>query len=206
MCFSNEEGRKVGSLKRLVRSHWGRWEIKKEHAAAAGSAFPSQNSKKKTPLSEHFWKLRWSKSARRHREKVTERELKRERERETERERERETQSLNHLSIHQIISGFALPFMYHKNLVSHSFLPLKLLPPPCAVLLTGRYEKNYMSMRAHTYIYIYGPGRRPATPPNGIPPWYPPPCIYTYRPTYLPTYLPSYLPTYVCTYVFTYIT
>ena len=36
------EGRKVGSLKRRVRSHLARWEIKKLHAVVARSTFPSQ--------------------------------------------------------------------------------------------------------------------------------------------------------------------
>ena len=88
-------GRKVGSLKRRVRSQLARWEMKKLHAVVARSTFPSQNgqntrgadhfwklmSKKCTPLwreahfqvkmykthsvSDHFWKLRCRKSARR---------------------------------------------------------------------------------------------------------------------------------------------
>ena len=40
------EGRKVGPLKRRVRSHLARWEIKKLHAVVARSTFPSQNFSK----------------------------------------------------------------------------------------------------------------------------------------------------------------
>ena len=50
--FVAPEGRKVGSLKRRVRSQLARWEMK--------NCTP-QN----TPLSDHFWKLRCRKSARR---------------------------------------------------------------------------------------------------------------------------------------------
>ena len=88
-------GRKVGSLKRRVRSHLGRWEMKnctplwreahlevkmykahqvrstfgswdieKVYAIVARSTFPSQNVQH-TSASEHFWKMRCSKSARR---------------------------------------------------------------------------------------------------------------------------------------------
>ena len=93
--FVAPEGRKVGSSKRRVRSHVARWEMKnftplwreahfqvkmykthharntfgswdveKVHAAVARSTFPSQNVQN-TPGSEHFWKLRCRKSARR---------------------------------------------------------------------------------------------------------------------------------------------
>ena len=93
--FGAPEGRKVGSLKRRVRSQLARWEMKhctplwreahfqvkmcktpqlrstfrscdveKVHAIVARSTFPSQNVQK-TPLSDHFWKLRCWKSARR---------------------------------------------------------------------------------------------------------------------------------------------
>ena len=93
--FGAPEGRKVGSLKRRVRSQLARWEIKsctplrreahvqvkmykthqcrttfgscdveKVHAVVARSAFPSQNVQN-TPCSDHFWKLRCRKSARR---------------------------------------------------------------------------------------------------------------------------------------------
>ena len=89
------EGRKVGSLKRRVRSQLARWEMKnctplwreahfevkmykthqrrttfgswdveKVHAVVARSTFPSQNVQN-TSASEHFWKLRCWKSARR---------------------------------------------------------------------------------------------------------------------------------------------
>ena len=87
--------RKVGSLKRRVRSQLARWEMKsctplwreahfqvkiykthqvrttfgsqdveKVHALVAQSTFPSQNVQN-TPGSDHFWKLRCRKSARR---------------------------------------------------------------------------------------------------------------------------------------------
>ena len=87
--FVAPEGRKVGSLKRRVRSHLARWEMKnctplwreahfearlgallevemlrKVHAVVARSTFRSENVQS-TPCSEHFWKLRWWKSARR---------------------------------------------------------------------------------------------------------------------------------------------
>ena len=93
--FVAPEGRKVGSLKRRVRSqlatgamkncaplwceahfevksvkNWrsrttfGSWDVKKVHAVVARSTFPSQNVQN-TPLSDHFWKLRCRKSARR---------------------------------------------------------------------------------------------------------------------------------------------
>ena len=89
------EGRKVGSLKRRVRSqlatgamkncaplwreahfevksvkNWrsrttfGSWDVKKVHAVVARSTFRSQNVQN-TPGSDHFWKLRCRKSARR---------------------------------------------------------------------------------------------------------------------------------------------
>ena len=93
--FGAPEGRKVGSLKRRVRSQLARWEMKnctplwreahfqvkmyktpqdrttfgscdgeKVHAVVARSTFRSQNVQN-TPWSEHFWKLRCRKSARR---------------------------------------------------------------------------------------------------------------------------------------------
>ena len=93
--FVAPEGRKVGSLKRRVRSqlarremnnctplwreahfqvkmyktHHGRstfgsWDVKKVHAVVARSTFPSQNVQN-TRGSDHFWKLRCRKSARR---------------------------------------------------------------------------------------------------------------------------------------------
>ena len=93
--FVAPEGWKVGSLKRRVRRHLGRWEMKsctplwreahlevkcvknwgvrttfgswdveKVHAVVARSTFRSQNVQN-TPFSDHFWKLRCRKSARR---------------------------------------------------------------------------------------------------------------------------------------------
>ena len=93
--FVAPEGRKVGSLKRRVRTQLARWEMKKctplwreahfqvkmhkthqcrttfgswdvekVHAVVARSTFPSQNVQN-TPTSDHFWKLRCRKSARR---------------------------------------------------------------------------------------------------------------------------------------------
>ena len=93
--FGAPEGRKVGSLKRRVRSQLARWEMKnctplwreahfqvkmykihhsrttfgswdveKVHAVVARSTFWSQNVQS-TPWSDHFWKLRCRKSARR---------------------------------------------------------------------------------------------------------------------------------------------
>ena len=93
--FGAPEGRKVGSLKRRVRSQLARWEMKsctplwreahfevkmhkphqlrttfgswdveKVHAVVAPSTFWSQNVQN-TPGSDHFWKLRCRKSARR---------------------------------------------------------------------------------------------------------------------------------------------
>ena len=93
--FVAPEGWKVGSLKRRVRRHLGRWEMKsctplwreahlevkcvknwgvrttfgswdveKAHAVVARSTFRSQNVQN-TPASDHFWKLRCRKSARR---------------------------------------------------------------------------------------------------------------------------------------------
>ena len=93
--FGAPEARKVGSLKRRVRSQLARWEMKnctplwreahfevkmyktpqprttfgscdveKVHAVVARSTFRSQNVQN-TPWSDHFWKLRCRKSARR---------------------------------------------------------------------------------------------------------------------------------------------
>ena len=93
--FGAPEGRKVGSLKRRVRSQLARWEMKKctplwreahlevkmykthhsrttfgswdvekAHAVVARSTFPSQHVQN-TSASDHFWKLRCRKSARR---------------------------------------------------------------------------------------------------------------------------------------------
>ena len=68
--FVAPEGRKVGSLKRRVRSHLARWEMKnctplwreahfqvKMHAAVARSTFRSQNVQN-TTCSRHFWTFR----------------------------------------------------------------------------------------------------------------------------------------------------
>ena len=93
--FGAPEGRKVGSLKRRVRSQLTRWEMKnctplwreahfqvkmcktpqlrtafgswdveKVHAVVARSTFRSEHVQN-TPRSDHFWKLRCPKSARR---------------------------------------------------------------------------------------------------------------------------------------------
>ena len=93
--FGAPEGRKVGSLKRRVRSQlakwemkkctplwreahlevkmykthhsrttFGSWDVEKVHAVVARSTFPSQNVQN-TSASDHFWKLRCRKSARR---------------------------------------------------------------------------------------------------------------------------------------------
>ena len=93
--FVAPEGRKVGSLKRRVRSQlargemknctplwreahfevkryktpqrrttFGSWDVEKVHAVVARSTFPSQNVQN-TPASDHFWRLRCRKSARR---------------------------------------------------------------------------------------------------------------------------------------------
>ena len=45
--FEAPEGRKVGSLKRRVRSQLARWEMNL-HAVVARSTFPSQNAQKHT--------------------------------------------------------------------------------------------------------------------------------------------------------------
>ena len=93
--FVAPEGRKVGSLKRRVRSQlatgamknctplwreahfevkmykthqvrttFGSWDVEKVHAVVARSTFWSQNVQS-TPFSDHFWKCRCRKSARR---------------------------------------------------------------------------------------------------------------------------------------------
>ena len=93
--FGAPKGRKLGSLKRRVRSQLARWEMKnctplwreahfqvkrckahhgrttfgswdveKVHAVVARSTFPSEKVQS-TALSDHFWKLRCRKSARR---------------------------------------------------------------------------------------------------------------------------------------------
>ena len=60
--FGAPEGRKVGSLKRRVRSQLARWEMK--ICTPLWRTFWSQNVQN-TPWSDHFWKLRCRKSARR---------------------------------------------------------------------------------------------------------------------------------------------
>ena len=62
--FVAPEGRKVGSLKRRVRSQLARREMKKLHAVVARSTFRSENVQN-TQFSDHFWQLRCRKSARR---------------------------------------------------------------------------------------------------------------------------------------------
>ena len=47
-----------------VRGTFGSWAVEKAHGVVARSTFPNQNAQS-TPASEHFWKLRCSKSARR---------------------------------------------------------------------------------------------------------------------------------------------
>ena len=47
-----------------VRTTFGSWDVEKVHAVVARSTFPSQNAQS-TPWSDHFWKLRCRKSARR---------------------------------------------------------------------------------------------------------------------------------------------
>ena len=47
-----------------VRTTFGSWDVEKVHAVVARSTFPSQNVQN-TPCSDHFWKLRCRKSARR---------------------------------------------------------------------------------------------------------------------------------------------
>ena len=61
--FVSPEGRKVGSLKRRVRA--GQMRDEKLHAVVARGTFQSQKCQKLTG-SEHNWKLRCRKSARRH--------------------------------------------------------------------------------------------------------------------------------------------
>ena len=47
-----------------LRTTFGTWDVEKVHAIVARSTFPSQNVQN-TPRSDHFWKLRCRKSARR---------------------------------------------------------------------------------------------------------------------------------------------
>ena len=61
--FLAPEVRKVGSLKRRVRSQLAWWEMKNCTGCNPTSTFPSQKCRKLTG-SDHFWKLRCQKSAR----------------------------------------------------------------------------------------------------------------------------------------------
>ena len=62
--FGSQEGRKVRSLNAAGAEPAGQIRDEKLHAVVARSTFPSQNVQN-TPGSNHFWKLRCSKSARR---------------------------------------------------------------------------------------------------------------------------------------------
>ena len=55
----------VKSKTHQVRTIFGSWDVEKVHAVVARSTFPSQNVQR-TPFSDHFWKLRCRKSARRY--------------------------------------------------------------------------------------------------------------------------------------------
>ena len=57
------EGRRVGSLKRRMRSHLARWEMKSCTPFWREAHFGSQNVQSSS-VSEHFWKLQCRKSAR----------------------------------------------------------------------------------------------------------------------------------------------
>ena len=57
LWFVAPEGRKVGSLKRRVRSPSGEMRDEKLHASVARSTFRNQNAQN-TSGSEQFWKLR----------------------------------------------------------------------------------------------------------------------------------------------------
>jgi hypothetical protein len=59
--FGAPEGRKVGSLKRRVRSQLAQMRDQKLHAVVARSTFPSEKVQN-TWVSEHFSKLRCQKS------------------------------------------------------------------------------------------------------------------------------------------------
>ena len=63
--FVAPEGRKVGSLKRRVRSHLARWEMKNCTPLWREARFEVKMHTKHYSCSEHFWKLRCRKSARR---------------------------------------------------------------------------------------------------------------------------------------------
>ena len=58
--FVAPEGRKVGSLKRQVRSQLARGEMKNCTPLWREAPFPSQNAQN-TPLSDHFWEVEMSK-------------------------------------------------------------------------------------------------------------------------------------------------
>ena len=62
--FEAPEGRKVGSLKRRVRSQLARWEMKKCTPLWREAHFEVKMYKT-PPCSDHYWKLRCRKSARR---------------------------------------------------------------------------------------------------------------------------------------------
>ena len=76
-CFVAPEGRKVGSVKRWVRSHLSQnakstsvsehfWKFRcRKRARRSGAKHISNRNGKSTTCSEHFWKLRCCKSARR---------------------------------------------------------------------------------------------------------------------------------------------
>ena len=69
-----------------------------------------------------------------------------ERHREKERKRDRKGETLNHLSIHQWVRSAI--FASHQFTSPIGFPFLKLLPPPCAVLLVYNFS-------VYIYIYIY---------------------------------------------------
>ena len=62
LWFVAPEGRKVGLLKAASAEPAGQMRAEKLHAVVARSAFLNQNLQNK-PGSDHFWKLRWWKSA-----------------------------------------------------------------------------------------------------------------------------------------------
>ena len=62
--FVAPEGRKIGSLKRRVRTQLARWEVKNCTPLWHEAHFDIKTYKN-TPASDHFWKLRCRKSARR---------------------------------------------------------------------------------------------------------------------------------------------
>ena len=65
MLLSREAHFQVKMYKtQQVRTTFGSWDVEKVHVVVARSTFPSQNVQN-TPRSDHFWKLRCRKSARR---------------------------------------------------------------------------------------------------------------------------------------------